>query len=499
MNTARVVLIPIDNRPVTYSFPQQVAAAAGLDVIAPPLEMMGRRQEAADWSALNSWLEESLTGLKPDALIVCLDSLFYGGLVASRRSCDPLAAILERQKGITGWKELSGGKTQILAQASIMRIPHYNTSATEPDYWQEYGERIFQWSVLKHKQEIGIASANSDLASLEEQIPHTVLRDFLTRRERNFQVNQGLIERAASGQIDYLVFSQDDTAQYGLNVLERTRLESQAEAAGAGNVVAYAGTDETILALLSRWLISTSSNSPRVSLQFSPKEGKSVVSKFEGQTVGESLSAVSDVIGLDLASREPERKDDFQVIIHTVDDLQGDHLASIPSHKMLDTSKSVSRTVKLIEESQVPIVLCDVAYSNGADPILIDALLERPETIEKLCAYAGWNTTNNTIGSALAVGVAWWYARQNKAYRQEDFKRILFVRFLDDWAYQALIRSRLSGEASDELLQQLMAPIAKMLAKAFALDPGPVTMRLPWKRTFEVEIDLPASVENCSC
>jgi len=493
----KIALIPIDSRPITFFFPQQVALSAGLDVIAPPLEMMGDLEVPADCEALFVWVDQCLSQFKPDLLVVCLDSLLYGGLVASRCSLDPLAEIQKRKDRISQWKRLSGGKTQIFAQSSIMRIPHYNTSTTEPPYWLEHGEKIFKWSALKHKQELKLELVDAEVSLLESEIPREAIADFLVRRERNFQINQALIEMAVSNELDYLVLSQDDTSDYGLNVLEKSRLLSKASALGAGNVVAYAGTDETILVLLSRWLVESGAKAPQVSFSFSSAKGASVLSNFEGQTIGKSVSDVAKLIGLSPISMEPRCDDDLKVIIHSPTRRQGDHLGAQLGER-LDTSEAVRETTKLLEESQIPIVLCDVAYANGADPLLIEALFERPKLFEKLRGYAGWNTTNNSVGSALAMGVAWWYGRLNEIDRQEDIERALFVRFADDWAYQAIVRRELNGQASEALLKKLMAPLLKKLAKALGIDPNPVALSLPWKRTFEVKVDFeePAKSAN---
>ena len=484
-------MIPIDSRPVTYMFPQQVGAIAGVDAIAPPLEIMGSLESPADCRALSMWLDKALKTFAPDVIVVCLDSLLYGGLVASRCSLDSLNEIMERTTKIAEWKKQAGSKCKILVQSSIMRIPHYNTSKTEPAYWQEFGERIFRWSVLNHQLQIGSLDSDLELKQLEDAIPHTVIQEFLTRRERNFCVNQSLILLAASGSIDYLVFSQDDTAQFGLNVLEKTRLVAQAKAIGAENIVAYAGTDETIVALLSRWLIDVSAVAPVVSTQFIPRQGKDVISKFEGQTIGKSFGAIVDVFNLKTEIREARDNDDFAVVLHTGGELQKDHLAK--SDGLFDTAAVAAETIKHIDGMPSGVVLCDVAYCNGADPCLINALLERPALFEKLWGYAGWNTTNNTIGSALAMAVAVWYARQNNFDYHEALKRALFVRFIDDWAYQSIVRPRLGGVAAEESLQKLMVPSLDIMAKIFAVSAETVILTLPWKRTFEVEVGLPSS------
>src|SRR5579883_2491864 len=217
MSDEKIILVPIDNRPVTYGFPQMIAGIAGLNAVVPPFESMGSQGVPANFNSIIRWLEESLIKLKPAALFVCLDTVLYGGLGASRRSKESLAEICKRAERVAHWKKLAGGNIQIFAQASVMRIPHYTGSSEEPPYWQQYGAKIFEWSALKHKEMLRALDAPEKLRALDNEIPQEVRDDFFGRRKRNFQVNKRLIAMAKEGSIDFLVFSQDDTAEFGLN------------------------------------------------------------------------------------------------------------------------------------------------------------------------------------------------------------------------------------------------------------------------------------------
>ena len=50
------------------------------------------------------------------------------------------------------------------------------------------------------------------------------------------------------------------------------------------------------------------------------------------------------------------------------------------------------------------VTLADNAYANGGDPELI-SLLDQMDMLRRLHGYAGWNTSSNTIGTAIAEGV----------------------------------------------------------------------------------------------
>jgi hypothetical protein len=488
----RAVIVPLDNRPVTYLLPQLVAAVAGLEPVSPPRQLMGSLSKPTDLNKLNGWLKKTLAEEKPTALIVSLDTFLYGGMVPwSRVSRDSLEDVLERVKAIAEWKRLSPEKLKVMAQASIMRIPDYDDASEEPEYWQQYGRKLFRWSHLQHQDKIGKLPSEAELKACQDEIPDAVREDFLWRRKRNFEVNRKVVDYAKSGDIDYLVFSQDDTGEFGLNVFEKTQLIDQAKKSKATNVVAYAGADEVLLSLMARFLASSMPKAPQVRLCFSPTKGAEIGSNYEGQTIGASLHHQIAAAGLG----ESEGEADFAVIVHTSGSKQGDHIW-LPGHidlRNLDTRDAVACTIKLMEETTVPIVLCDAAYSNGGDPLLVDQLLARRDLVNKLWAYSGWNTTGNAVGCALALGAARLFAQQNDrlAESKAALKRALFVRFADDWAYQTQVRGQLEQKADEEKMRRLMSGLLVRISRALDFEPGALQLTLPWQRTFEVEIGLP--------
>ena len=165
-----------------------------------------------------------------------------------------------------------------------------------------------------------------------------------------------------------------------------------------------------------------------------------------------------------------------------------------------DTSAAVACTLDLAAQTETPLVIADVAYANGADPLLVEQLLKRKDILSRVSGYAGWNTTGNTTGSAVALGVAAWFSRHSQkaqAARQEMsevLKQALFIRLADDWAYQTQVRKQLAGDLSQQRLEEMMQPYLERIKEALDFEPGPVEVTLPWRRSFEVEITLKDSV-----
>ena len=66
----KVLLIPLDDRPITYSYPQLVAKAAGIVPIVPPRTLLGSLSEAAKVEALNTWVDAAIARERPSALLL---------------------------------------------------------------------------------------------------------------------------------------------------------------------------------------------------------------------------------------------------------------------------------------------------------------------------------------------------------------------------------------------------------------------------------------------
>lgn len=500
----RAVLLPLDDRPVTYGFPQLIARVAGVEALVPPRSLFGSLNTAADIEGITEWIQNTIQKTSPDVLLLCLDTLAYGGLINSRRSTDSAKMVQDRISVLQNWQKKPGGKLPIYVQASIMRISDNYDATEEKAYWARYGREIFAWSSQMHRLAKGDSLVAGSLAASEARIPAEIRQDYQQTRVRNFQANQKLIEMVQQGVISRLTFSLDDSGPTGLNILEKERLISMVQQANLQKKVAtYAGADEVLCALLARWLVDSKNSSrtgPTALVRYSPEEGSTCPSRYEGQNIGDTITSQMQACGIEV-QKEDDRPNpvDFMVIVHTGGNAQGDHI-QLPGHsdlRRMDTSKSIKRTIELLEQAQHPCVLCDVAYANGADPELIEALLQRPELLAKLSAYSGWNTTGNSTGSALALAVAQWFSG-TATDTNNNLKACLYVRLADDYAYQSRVRSTLNSAPSYEALRDNMKPYLERISQALAYKPDSLTLGFPWNRTFEVEIGLPSDTGSGS-
>src|SRR6187402_1120074 len=97
MTTAdRIALLPLDDRPVNVGLPRDVAEIAGARLDLPPRELLPDYRRAGAPDGLAAWLTERAADPETSQLVVSLDMLLYGGLIASRIGHDSTPTVLRR-------------------------------------------------------------------------------------------------------------------------------------------------------------------------------------------------------------------------------------------------------------------------------------------------------------------------------------------------------------------------------------------------------------------
>lgn len=439
-----IAFIPIDNRPVCYTLPEQIAAIDGnIKFFMPEREWLGDLTKYAKVEKLFEWLK-ALPQL--DAIILPLDTVAYGGLISSRRCPDSLEKIKERVERL---KEiLLEKKAQVYAFSSIMRISNNNVNEEEKEYWDKWGKKIFNYSFCMDK--FGTMCKN--------EVPAEILDDYLATRKRNFEINKTYLQW--SDLFDTLVFSKDDCAEYGFNVQEAKELEK------LGGFV-KTGADEIPLTLLARAV----KGKCKVAPIFLAPQYKNLISNYEDISIEKSVTGQLELAGCEVC--EPD-KADILLYVNNFEGQQGEIVMKLP------TAPYSGKW----EKPQRPFMIADVRYANGADNSFVNKLFEKGFD-ENFYGYSAWNTSANTLGSLICAAKVKFLAKQLNA---EAFKKLQTVRLLDDWAYQANVRQRLN-KPDKKRIADLMKPYEDEIFKVLSYN-FQVSYDFPWRRLFEVEVEL---------
>lgn len=461
----KVALIPIDNRPVCYSLVKDIANIdKDLELFLPNKDLLGGLRSYAKVNEILNWVE---TLRDVDAIVVALDTIAHGGLISSRRSKDTLEEIEARLKS---FRSKINKKTKIYAFSSIMRISNNNVNEEEKEYWSEYGEKIFAYSYNFHKN-------GEEL----DEVPHEILTDYLATRQRNFTINKMYLNWAEEGVFDTLVFSKDDCAEYGLNVLESEILQKMIKdkkLSESKSVLIKTGADEIPLALLSRAVVDFKKNKesktvPKISVRFLESEYKDLISNYEDISIEKSVNAQIELSGCEIVD---ENLSDLVLIVNNFEQKQGEIVMKVKT-------KPFEKDLVLPEKH---FMVADVRFANGADNKFVKKLLKK-DLGTNFYGYSAWNTSANTLGSLICAAIIKLLAQN---YNNEAFIKLQLIRFLDDWAYQANVRQTLKiGSKRPNIikLKNLMVPFEKKLGKIFGVNPK-ARYYFPWKRFFEVGI-----------
>lgn len=507
----QLIFVPHDARPICFQETAEVVEATGYEVLMPPEELFGGKGEyMGQPEEIWQWLESKVKSA--EAAVVSIDSLFYGGLIPSRKheiTPEVLKERIERFKAL----RTKNPKLKIYAFASLMRTPQAGVAGftEEPEYYVPYGSRIFRLTALLDKSEIdGLSESEwAEVSYLKSAIPADVLNDWFGRRDKNLTVTKQFLDLLEQGGINCLVIGRDDNATLSQTHKEHRDLNHYAKKYNLdeSKYQTLAGIDEIGLLLLTRALNDLRKERPKININFNKGKGSKTIPAFSDEEIGESIAKAVTLAGGRIV--DDPANTDLILLVNT--DLSGkthlSHNALPDSMVKLDTKridKSAENFAAMVEEyieGNYPVAVADVAFANGADNTLMDKLYSKG-LLFKVQAYSGWNTATNSTGFALGTGML------AKSMSNDAKDRLLVRRYLEDWGYQANVRtfigtqlynSREGGVIYYSLGShtQTVADRVTWFMRDFATKHLPpfdylkdLEVTLPWDRMFECDIDL---------
>ena len=433
----KIVYIPIDTRPVNDSQTVAVAEKLGYEVLVPPKEMLGGREDYGHPEELLAWLEQNAPGAR--AAVVSTDAMLYGSLVGSRMHDLTAEKILHRAEQLKSFQEKHPG-LPLYAFGTIMRTPRGGAySSAEPAYYQEYGAGIFRYTALLDKEEMeGLSrKEQKERDKLKQEIPEGYLQDWLQRRAKNYNANTRLMEMAEEGVFNYFLLGCDDSAVPSQTHLESRHLEEQGSVIGKTRSVVTSGADELGMLMMARAINDNLRNVPFIYAEYARGKGRDTIPDYTNEKIGESVDKAIASIGA-LQVMDPQRADLVLLVSTSPDGKTFEANSPKNTRKPRRGTREFLAKVKDYTEQGYPVAVADIAYGNGADNALMEGL--RKEDLQfRLQGYGGWNTATNSTGFLL--GSATLANKMGKA----DVEDLLLTRYLDDWAYQANVRGEMAN------------------------------------------------------
>ena len=479
-----ILFVPLDDRPCCLDMMERIAALCSCTLHIPPADTLGHFQEPGKPSAILDWLEAQDSQLP---LIASIDMLTWGGLIASRHPDSDLDEATECFHRFCRIQEKRCGKALVFK--TLLRTAPTQTTAEEV----EQAEQIVALSRMsflfeKNRFTPQARSLQAAIDQLKAGISPHVLERYLGVRERNHQFDSLVVSKAPL--FEATLIALDDCQTEGWNLLEKERLEKQARQAG-DQVDFYPGTDESAALLLARLL------APEEGLE--PVWGHSHLSltqtRYEDRPLGALLNAQIQ------AARLRQGRCSRKLFLYG---RMGSQKEAVHQGRAGQTdADTLSRFLDTLEEALDngdSCVVADLAFANGGDLGLVEALIERG-LASRLTGYSAWNTAGNTLGTAIANLVL--FPEQPTEEQERARKVLLWERLTDDAFYQSRFRFQLKKElgpgltlADDELAtaHRLLAEefhgfAEELWSKLFPQEPAlPFQVQLPWGRLFEVAI-----------
>ncbi len=497
----KVLYIPHDSRPIVTKQTIEILEKAGWIVVSPPEELLGNRENLGDPDLLWDWLNKNATK-DITAAVISSDALLYGSLVGSRKHEYDGDEILARADLFTEFRN-KHKKIPLYVFGSIMRTPRTGLASgyEEPDYYRYYGANIFRLTELVDKKELeGLTQREiKEFNFLQRLIPTKAIEDWMGRREKNFNANKKLIDYARNKTFDYLLLGRDDNAPYSQTHNEGRKLLEYGRNIGRDKYITTAGIDEIGLVLLTRAVNKKEETSPKIFVRYNRGRGGGTVPAYSDELLDDSINAAIKATGATLT--EEESRADLILAVNTNPDgrtFEADN--AINNGTARASTDFFADIVQNYVNDGRKVIVADVAFANGSDNALMNQLRQRG-LLFKIQAYSGWNTPTNSMGFALGTGIL------STRMKDTSVDELLLRRYLDDWAYQANVRSvgahRLNWIAGDgryeflndkiyfaaENCEDLLINFAQKNLPRFTGNDD-IRVRFPWNRMFEADISI---------
>jgi hypothetical protein len=488
----KIIYIPLDNRPVNLEYTVDTAKSAGYPLTVPPAKYLSNHKSTGDNEGLWEWLEREAP--HADAAVIATDSLNYGGLVASRKHHHLEKYLRNKIVRLDSLHKNNPG-LKIYAFSTIMRTPQQSVATVEPAYYETYGPKIFRLSQLVDKADLEGLTEDEMIEKnrLMLSIPADDLKDWRNRRLVNLQANKRLIRLCKRDGFHFLALGKDDNAPLSQTHMEARQLERLGRGMSKNQFQIIPGVDQLGLTLVTRAINEIRGDKPEVYPVFAPGVGGSTIPLYTDETAAHSVKNQIIAIGGKIAKSKD--KADLILAINTPDDgVCRDSTANENAPYSNKANKQFAREIARWEEEK-PVALADIAYANGADNGFMEALVKN-KALSRLTAYSGWNTADNSMGFALSQGIL------AKHMSEADRKRLLQIRLLDDWIYQANVRYRVSLEMDrynvklkydlGKYYNRILSRTNRLFREYLSYEPDvrntSYTLEFPWNRMFEVDV-----------
>jgi hypothetical protein len=487
---------------VTLQLPKMLGAIAGVRVETPPRALLGHYLDPGDPPGLERWLRDE-SPRDASEFIVSTDMIDFGGLIASRAPGAPEYVAETRLRDLAAFRAQRPqasfslfGTVMRLAPTGVPAIGGATDffAAGEPVDW------LTQYANLPDPPQT--AEQQAQAAKLAGELGND-LSAYLATRARDREVDLFALQLTAQGAFDRIVIGQDDAGSVGLHLRDLAALRSFAGRwLPPERASIESGADEIGMILTGAALAREAHVVPRIRVRYSRAGATTEHDPLEATSID---TTVGDIIRACGAIRVPDgdAHADIDLFVRLKDTNAADEAA------FLDAISAETVTGATLPRPAV----ADLTFLAGDDlpqqRALVEAMIARG-IAGKIDSFASWNTTANTIGTAVPAAIAALAGRATHHFDPVMHAQFMLDRYADDYAFHDFVRPALNDAlskrgiddhtyllpdaasyAGSENRAALWPHALALLSSIYPLyrDMG-LTITLPWDRTFETELDV---------
>jgi hypothetical protein len=480
----KIKLLPLDERPCNLVFPEKICGFSNkLDLIVPSIDILGLKKDAGELEKIDDYL---FCDDGCDYLIISLDMFLYGGLVPSRIHNYTFEELENRLAKLRNIKD-NYGVSHIYAFSTIMRTPKYNSCDEEPDYYEDYGLDIFNYKYFTDKKDI-VGLTDDEQKVLDDiDIPNEFLTDYNNRRMINRQINLEVVKLLELGIFDYLIFPQDDSAEYGYTRIDQEVIYNCLNNLDGSKFSVHPGADEVAMTLIGKIYNQNYNKNRTIKVHFSNEEAKEWIPKYEDRSLIKTLKLHLNCMDFDIVDDD---ESEFNLYYNC-----SESEVMIESFNQ-DYSIEKSIDSKYILENK-DLYIIDNCYSNGGDFAFFNAMYSNG-FVDNIKGYAAWNTHANSLGTILCQ-----IALDDDV---DVVKRDQFVRerIYEDLFYQGYIRKYISENFLSKynlnyfdlknkqaiVIEEELKVFKELAGRYDLLVDGKLKITHPWNRMFEIDLNI---------
>lgn len=491
-----ITFVPLDDRPVTYQLPQLLGRIAGVTVDAPPKDLLGHYLTPGKPDKIIAWLNNPKRRMSKN-YVLSSDMLAYGGLVASRVPGVSYSDAEFRLRELEHLRQINPD-ADIGVFGTVMRL-----APTGVPPIGEGGTKFFaaypMWTYLQQFANLHdppLPSEEATAANLLGLIGPGTLQAYLDTRARNLAIDRRIVAMLADRTISRAALGQDDAGPVGLHIKEVAALQADIAKAGAADRISLEpGADELGMAMVARALAQEVGWTPHIAVRYSTLDGGAYNDPLEFAPISTAIDGLVRLCG---GQRDDEHPD-LTLFVR------------VPHSSATDDARLMAELQGAIAQKQ-PVLLADLTFLENSfvsQAAFAKTLLDSG-VASRLDAYSSWNTNANTVGTALAEGIAAQSGRRAHRYDALSQAEFTFNRFVDDYAFHDFVRPDLNtwldrqGTSDHTYLLKDLAAAASDRNTALLWNRADALLRelypqyhiaairvtLPWDRTFETQLDI---------